>query len=191
MTATTLDVSPSPDEFAARSADTVASRYQHLDHRRRVRVGSAVSVVFEDRHTLWFRIQELNRIARRSPSEAVRRQLAWYQRLMPGDGRLVAAVWVAARGADTPKIRSAVAAGRVLLRSDAGHEVIGRFLSEQSADRTLGMVRWVEFRFPAVAQAALHEPTVGWHLEIEADGLTLPAARLGEPVLQSLSADLG
>lgn len=193
MTATMTDVSPATDEFAHRPDDTVETRYRHLDRHRRVRVGANITVVFEDRHTLWFRMHELNRVSRQAATGRVREQMDWYQRLMPGGGRLTAAVTVTTRGrpAEAARLRSAVTDGRLVLRSDAGHEVFGRYLPQQQSDRLIGLVRWAEFWIPAVAVAALHDSAVGWELAVEADGVSLPSVRLSESVLESLSADVG
>lgn len=192
MTATMPDVPPTTDEFSLPPDDTVKARYQHLDLRRRVRVGVNISVVFEDRHTLWFRMRELNGIARAAINQ-VGPQLHWYQRLMPDRGRLTAAVTVATRGhrGETDPLRSAVTNGRLVLRSDAGHEVMGHYLPHTQSDPLLGLMRWCEFRFPAVAIEALHDGSIGWELSVEADGLTLEPVRVPESVLSSLSADLG
>jgi hypothetical protein len=193
MTATTLDDTLTSDEFALRNETSVETRYRHLDRHRRVRVGSAVTVVFEDRDTLWFRIQELAGFARSRPAGSVRKQIDWYHRLMPGNGRLTAAVWIAARGRAevVEKVRTAVADGRLVLRSDAGHEVIGRYLPERVTDRLIGLVRWAEFDFSARLREVLHDPTTGWDLAVEADGLVFGPTRLSEAVLESLSADMG
>ena len=192
MTATTLDDTLTSDEFALRDAPPADSR-SCRQVRRRVQIGSAVTVVFEDRDTLWLRIQELARVARSNPNGSVRKQIDWYHRLMPGRGRLTAAVWIAARGrtAEMERVRAAVADGRLVLRSGAGHEVVGRYLPQRVTDRLIGLVRWAEFDFPAHLREVLHDPTVGWELAVEADGLTLGPARVPEAVLEHLSADVG
>lgn len=192
MTATMLDVTTPTDEFSDHSAGPVEPRYRHLDLRRRVRAGSNVTVVFEDHHTLWFRMHELAWVSRLG-GDRVWEQLGWYERLMPGGGRLCATVNVSPRGraVETDRLGAAVANGRLVLRSDAGHEVIGRYLPQRKTDRLIGLVLWAEFRFPPGAVAALHNPAVEWELAIEAEGVLLDPVRLPESVLNSLSADLG
>lgn len=186
------DVPTATDEFSLSADDTVKARYQHLNLRRRVRIGANVRVVFEDRHTLWFRMRELSGIARAAINQ-VGPQLHWYQRLMPARGRLTAAVTVTSRGqrGEPDPLRTAITDGRLVLRSDAGHEVIGQYLPHVQSDPLLGLMRWCEFRFPAVAVEALHDGSVGWELSIEVGGETLDTAAVPEAVLTSLSADLG
>src|SRR5262245_60467536 len=101
-----------PDPFTTIDDGTVTSP-DYLDRCRRVRVGPAVTLVFENQQTLWFRIQELARLARLTTPSLVKRELDWYTRLLPGDDRIRAAVWVAEPGRRPTKavetIRRAVA----------------------------------------------------------------------------------
>jgi hypothetical protein len=60
----TLDEMTAPDEFLDHRQDHFEQHVRYLDRCRRVRVGPAVTVVFENRQTLWFRAQELVRVAR-------------------------------------------------------------------------------------------------------------------------------
>lgn len=189
---TTLPRLGSPDEFALRSAQSpsVETAHRHLAARRRVPLGAGVSVVFEDRQTVWFRVQELSRYARAANRPGVRRELAWYQQLMPGGGRVRAAVWLNARGRMTDHMRLVIAGGQLVLRSSAGHRVVGEYLQQRVTDRLIGLVRWVEFRFTDVARDALHDAAVEWRLGLECDGAEVLAATVDESVLESLSADL-
>lgn len=191
MTASTTKPSlGSPDVFALRPSQTqsVESAHRHLTARRRVSLGSAVSVVFEDRQTVWFRVQELSRCAR---GKDVRRELNWYERLMPGGGQVRAAVWLNARGSVAERMRETVAGGRLVLKSSEGHRVVGAYLPQRVTDRLIGLVRWVEFRFTADDQSALHNAAVNWRLSLESDGAEVLAADVDECVLESLSADVG
>jgi hypothetical protein len=137
-------------------------------------------------------MRELNRIARDTIRQ-VGPQLHWYQRLMPDRGRLTAAVTVSTRGdrTEAAQVRTAVTDGRIVLRSDAGHEVIGQYLPHIQSDPLIGLMRWCEFRFPTVAVEALHDPRIRWELVVEADGLAFEPVPVPETVLTSLSADLG
>ncbi len=190
MTRTTPPRLGSPAVSALRNSQSpsVESAHEHLAARRRVGLGAGVSVVFEDRQTVWFRVQELNRYGRGAD---VRRQLDWYERLMPGDGRVRAAVWLTARGPRADDLRAVVGNGVLVLTSTVGHRVVGVYLTQKVTDRLIGLVGWVEFRFEADDRAALHDPLVGWRLSVQADGQTVLAGEVDEGVLESLSADVG
>lgn len=190
MTRTTLPRLVSPAVSALRSTEmqSVEAAHRHLADRRRVTLGSGLSVVFEDRQTVWFRVQELNRYGRDAD---VRRQLDWYERLMPGGGRVRAAVWLNARGPTADRTREVVVGGRLVMTSSAGHRVVGGYLPQRVTDRLVGLVRWVEFQFDKSDREALHDPAVSWHLSLEIDGVEMAYGSLEESVLESLSADVG
>lgn len=190
MTRTTLPRlgSPAVSALRATKSQSVESAHRHLSARRRVSLGANLSVVFEDRQTVWFRVQELSRFAQGSD---VRRQLEWYERLMPGDGRVRAAVWLTARGRAGGELRETVCDGRLVLTSSAGHRVVGEYMSQRVTDRLIGLVRWVEFLFTAADREAMHDPTVGWQLSLETAAGEALTADVDESVLESLSADVG
>ncbi len=65
MLTTPLANSFAPDDFLPQAHDaSVEGHYRYLDRYRRVRVGPAVTVVFENQQTMWFRVQELAQVAR-------------------------------------------------------------------------------------------------------------------------------
>ena len=71
----------------ARRRDVIA-----LKAERRVAVGRYLSFVFENRQTLWFRIQELLRVARLTDAQRVQTELNLYNRFLPGRDQLQAAL---------------------------------------------------------------------------------------------------
>src|SRR5438270_5402292 len=79
-------------EFAGRRAEFFAAHARYLDRYRRVRVGPRLTLVFENRQTLWFRVHELLRVARLTDPRRVRQELAWYNGLLPGRDSLQAAL---------------------------------------------------------------------------------------------------
>src|SRR3954466_8176836 len=83
------------DEFAARRRELFEEHQHYLDRYRRVRVGPRVTLLFENRQTLWFRVQEVLRIARLSEPARVQQELDLYNRLLPGRDRLQAALLIA------------------------------------------------------------------------------------------------
>ena len=61
---------------------------------RRVPVGDKVTLVFEDRETLRFQIQEMLRIERTSRHQDVQHELDTYNELLPGERQLSATLFV-------------------------------------------------------------------------------------------------
>jgi hypothetical protein len=186
------DVAP-PYHSATWEAEETPTGEQYLRHCRSVAVGSAVTIVFENRQTLWFRVQELVRLARMTRSETVQTMLKWYEQLMPGRDRLIAAIWVAKRGRRPSReleiIRRAVALGQVSLVSDTGLEVVGNFLPQSSTDR-LALTQWVEFKFTPKQLAAFAELDQNVQFRIESVGYTHESEPIRMEVHLSLLNDL-
>ena len=65
-----------------------------LKDRRRVAVGDRVTVVFENRETLRFQIQEMCRVERIDDPRAVQNELDVYNELMPPSGGLSATLFI-------------------------------------------------------------------------------------------------
>src|SRR5438552_14756914 len=79
----TLDDILPLEEYAARRREFFESISRYLDRYRRVRIGPRVTLLFENRQTLWFRIQELLRIARLAEPRRVQQELDIYNRMLP------------------------------------------------------------------------------------------------------------
>jgi hypothetical protein len=183
-----------PDDFVDLPDDDADRRFLYLARCRRVLVGPAVTVVFENRETMWFRIQELARVARIADPEAVTPELAWYAGLLPARGRLTAAVWVAEPGRRPSKalecVRRAVVNGRLFLRADDGREVEGLYRADRVTDKLIGLADWAEFRFTPNDVAAFADPAREWRAIVSADGYAYASEPLNQAVRGSLLTDL-
>src|SRR5919204_6180236 len=82
------------DEYAGRRREFFTAHTRYLDRYRRVRLGPRVTLLFENRQTLWFRVQEVLRIARLTEPARVRAELDLYNRLLPRRDQLQAALIV-------------------------------------------------------------------------------------------------
>ncbi len=195
MASQLMELPPLTAAFHELPADTVDRSYRHLDRCRRIRVGPALTLVFENQQTLWFRMQELAGFNRRAEDVEVRRLHDWYSRLMPSHDRLLAALWVGSPGRrpilNLENLRGVVADGRLLLRSSNGYEIGGTLLPERVRDRLIGLVGWTEFPFSPEDRIALNNPRQEWRLAIESEDYRHESDPLTPLVLMSLLADLG
>src|SRR5437867_8743099 len=82
------------EEYASRRREFFDSHRRYVDRCRRVRVGPRLTLVFENRQTLWYRLQEILRIARIAEPDEVRQELDLYNRLLPGPNLLQAALLI-------------------------------------------------------------------------------------------------
>src|SRR5262249_47640838 len=112
----TLDDLLPLDEYASRRRELYASLQRYLDRYRRVRIGPRLTLLFENRQTLWFRIQEILRIARLAEPERVQQELNVYNRLLPGRDRLQAAFLIDV--ADESRLTEELAAWQTLRGED-------------------------------------------------------------------------
>ena len=90
----TLDDLLPLDDFAARRREFFESFVRYLDRYRRVRIGPRLTLLFENRQTLWFRVQEILRISRLSEPARVQQELDVYNWLLPGRDQLKAALLI-------------------------------------------------------------------------------------------------
>src|SRR5687767_10443252 len=82
------------EEYASRRKEFFDSHRRYVDRYRRVRVGPRLTLVFENRQTLWFRVQEVIRIARLADAHEVQQELNLYNRLLPAKDLLQAALLI-------------------------------------------------------------------------------------------------
>src|ERR1700676_3426368 len=82
------------NEYAERRPEVFDSLARYLDRYRRVRIGPEITLLFENRQTLWFRLHEILRIAHLAEPERVQEELDLYNRLLPGRGELQAALLI-------------------------------------------------------------------------------------------------
>lgn len=65
-----------------------------LKKRRRVHLGPVVTLVFENRDTIRFQIQEMARVEKLITDEAIQGELDTYNTLIPGQGQLCATLFL-------------------------------------------------------------------------------------------------
>ena len=80
-----------------RTRDTFRDHVIALKKRRRVGVGPVVTLVFENRDTVRFQIQEMARAERMLSDDAIQGELDAYNPLIPGPGELSATLFVELR----------------------------------------------------------------------------------------------
>jgi hypothetical protein len=81
-------------DYVGRRPEFFAAHGRYLDRYRRVRIGPRLTFVFENRQTLWYRVQELLRVARLAEPLRVQQELDWYNHLLPGRDMLQAALFI-------------------------------------------------------------------------------------------------
>jgi hypothetical protein len=123
---------------------------------RRVAVGDKVSMVFENRDTVIFQIQEMLRAEKIGDLDKIREEIAVYNELIPDAGELSATMFLEIE--DQSHLREDLLKflgidEAVSLRIGS-HVVPARFEEGRSKEDKISAVQYVRFPFDSTAQAA-------------------------------------
>ena len=138
-----------------------------LKRRRRVSVGRYLSLVFENRETVLFQIQEMCRAERIADDAKVQEELDVYNALLPGPGELSATLFIEIE--DMTRIKPVLdqlmgidTGQRVWLQVGREFAVPGEFEAGHSDEEKgkLAAVHFVRFRFSPEAARAFREAEV-------------------------------
>jgi Protein of unknown function (DUF3501) len=157
---------------------------------RRVAVGDKVSLVFENRDTVIFQIQEMLRAERIADLDKIREEIAVYNELIPNSGELSATVFLEIE--DQTHLRDELlkflGIDEALVLHVGGHSMPGRFEEGRSKEDKISAVQYVRFPFSAEARQAF---TTGARADLAIDLATYRAkAVLTDEQQKSLAADL-
>jgi hypothetical protein len=188
----TLDDLLPLEEFAGQRREFFASYLRYLDRYRRVRIGPKATLVFENRQTLWFRVQEVLRIARLAEPGRVQQELDLHNRLLPRRNHLQAALVLAV---EESRLTEELAPWRDL-RGDQLVLHLGparyaaNLLTCRPEDQCIGTAHWVQFVLDADGRRWLADLELAARFTVEVPGYTHDSGPLGEEVRQSLLEDL-
>jgi hypothetical protein len=140
------------DEYAGRRKEFFDSHRRYIDRYRRVRVGPRLTLIFENRQTLWYRVQEVIRVARLADAGEVQQELNLYNRLLPGRDLLQAALLIEIT--DPANLTQELApwqdlTGDHLALRVADHSFPAHLVTCRPEDRCIGTAHWVQFALPA------------------------------------------
>ena len=181
------------NEYTGRRREFFASLQRYLDRYRRVRVGPRLTLVFENRQTLWFRVQEVLRVARLTDPVRVRQELELYNRLLPGRDRLQAALLIEV--ADESRLTEELAGWQGLggdeLRLCLGErQVPANLLTCRPEDRCIGAAHWVQFVLDDGGRRLLADFRRPAHVAVANPTYRHQSSPLSDDVRQSLLDDL-
>ena len=193
MNSLTLDDLLPLDEFAGRRREFFEAHGRYLDRYRRVRVGPRATLLFENRQTLWFRVQDVLRVARLREPYRVQQELEIYNRLLPRRGLLQAALLIAIE--DESNLTNELAPWQELrgehLRFHLGNAAYpANLYTCRPEDRCIGTAHWVQFVFDETARHALAERSRSAVFSINLPNYRHASDPLTDEVRQSLLEDL-
>lgn len=189
----TLDDLLPLDEYGPRRREFFDSQCRYLDRYRRVRLGPRVTLVFENRQTLWFRVQEIVRVARLADAARLQQELNLYNRLLPGPHQLQAALLISIP--DERKLTEELAAwqslrGELLTLCAGGGRAAAELVTCRPEDHCIGAAHWVQFTLDEAARARLADFRQAAFFALELPEYRHQSPPLSDEVRQSLLDDL-
>ncbi len=143
-------------------------RMMALKDRRRVRVGDHLTLLFENRETVRYQIQEMMRIERIVRAEEIAHELETYNELIPNQGELSATLLIEYATAEERDVwlRELLGLENHLWLEAGGHRSRARFDTRQIATDRLSSVQYVKFQltreqmqaFPSGASVVVDHP---------------------------------
>jgi hypothetical protein len=164
---------------------------------RRVAVGPNITVLFENRDTVLFQIQEMVRTERIVDDGRIQEEVDVYNALVPDRGELSATLFIEipelARMSQQ-QVRETVNRFQGLDRDSVflqvdGRRVPARFESGQSKEEKMAAVHYVRFALPEAARAALAESAADVRVVVDHPHYRAEAALAAE-TRKSLREDL-
>jgi len=189
----TLDDLLPLNEYASQRREFLEAHQRYLDRYRRVRVGPLLTLLFENRQTLWFRVQELLRVARLADPATVQRELDVYNPLLPREDCLQAALLIDVK--DETRLAEELLFWQQLrsddLRLRLGEETYpAELVTCRPEDRCIGAAHWVRLPLHAEARRLLADFQLGARFEVVSPDYSHESPQLSDDVRQSLLDDL-
>ncbi len=147
-----------PYEVYEQQREEFRSRIIALKQRRRISVGPLITMVFENRDTLQFQIQEMIRVERIFDQAKVQDELDVYNALLPSPNELSATLLIEiideARTKEWLDIFMGLDHGEKVAIVAGGGKVFGEFEGGHSHETKISAVHFVRFRPTASMHAA-------------------------------------
>jgi len=169
-------------------------RIIELKRQRRVQVGEKISLLFENRDTVLFQIQEMVRTERIVDEEKIQEEVEVYNELIPDEGELSATLFIEIE--EMAKIREELdrfhgldRQGTVQLRIGDRHTIPARFAPGRSKEDKISAVHFIRFK---LSPEQIRDFSSGeWEVVIVVDHPNYKAeVKLPSEVRKSLAEDL-
>ena len=172
--------------------DDLRKRVIELKRVRRVSVGPQLTIVFENRATMIFQIEEMCRAEQLHEADKIQDEIDIYNKILPDEGQLGATLLIEI----TDEAQIATTLEKLVGLQEhvwlvvGGERIKAEFDPEQFAADKLAAVQYLRFPIDAATQAALRESGTPVVLRIDHPRYR-HSVELGEIGRQELVADLG
>jgi hypothetical protein len=176
-----------------RVRDRLRPLFIHEKERRRLRVGSHLTFLFENAQTAWYQIHEMIRTEKMTQREAIQHEVDTYNELTPAPGELAATLLIEyadARERDAALARL-VGLERHLWMKLGQKKIAARFDDRQMASDRISAVQFVRFKLEGVDPDRFLELAGKREAAVEADHPSLAArGEIAGLLASSLAEDL-
>jgi uncharacterized protein DUF3501 len=165
-------------------------RIIELKQRRRVSVGDKVTLVFENRETVIFQIQEMMRAEKIADLDKIREEIEVYNELIPEPGELSATLFIEIEVQThiREELLKFLGIDEAVYLKVGNHSIHARFEEGRSKEDKISAVQYVKFSLPEPARQAFAK---GEPAELVIDHPNYKASAVIEPnTRQSLMEDL-
>ena len=183
-----------PADQYERTRDEFRRRIIGLKEHRRIAVGDLVTLVFENRDTVLFQIQEMIRAERIVAPERIREELDTYNAQIPGAQELSATLFIEVT--EPTKVKSildrfhGIDTGQTVGFQSGNQRVYGIFEQGRAKEDKISAVHYVRFPFSDNEKAQLAKLTESVAIFIHHSGYQARAAipdKMRESLLQDLA----
>jgi hypothetical protein len=152
--------------------DDFRKRIIELKKPRRVSVGDRVTLVFENRHTLIFQIEEMLRAESLTTDAQIQAEIDVYDQLMPTEDSLSATLFLEVPPDADPRreLDRLIGLDEHVILHIGEHAVRAAFEPGRSTDQRISAVQYVRFPLSAQARSALLDEGTPLALEIDHPG---------------------
>jgi hypothetical protein len=144
-------------ERYAQARDAIRRRVIEHKRRRRVAVGDRMSLVFEDRATVWYQTQEMLWVEHVTDLDAIRAELDVYNPLLPTDAELAATLLIELREQERMRedFRRLVGLDRHVVLVVGERSIPAVFEAGRQTDDNISAVQYVRFPIDAAVRTAM------------------------------------
>ena len=184
---TVQDVLPLEDYERAR--EVFRQRIIDLKQRRRMAVGNLVTLVFENRETVLFQVQEMIRAERILKPERVREEVDMYNEQIPGADELSATLMIEVT--DPQQVQpvldrlQGIDRGQTVGIRVGPHLTYGTFEQGRSNEEKISAVHYVRFPVSDAVKALMADPAVPMQVVV-----THPRYQAAQPVSEEMRQSL-
>ena len=178
-----------PIEEYERSREAFRQRIIDLKQKRRLSVGTLITMVFENRETVLFQIQEMVRAERILRPERVSEEVAMYNEQIPQAGELSATLMIEVTDPQLVKPvldrLQGIDRGQTVGIRVGPHLVYGVFEQGRSNEEKISAVHYVRFPVSETVKALMEDPAVPMQVVV-----THPRYQAAQPVSEEMRRSL-